>query len=470
VSELNRLTLCQAAQAIAEKNVSSVELVQASLDAFDAFGERLNAVVALDGERALEQARASDAALARGDIAGPLHGVPMAHKDMFYRAGRVCASGTRLRANFVADRTATVLERLDRAGAIDIGRLNMVEFALGLTGHNAITGHPRNPWNTDHLTGGSSSGPVASVAARLTYASLGSDTGGSIRVPAACTQLVGIKPTYGRVSRAAALPLSQSLDHIGPLTRTGEDAALMLEVIAGHDPNDPTSSLRPVPRYREALRDDLKGVRIGIARPPYEIDISDDVAALLAHSERMLRDLGAELIDIALPPLEDHNAMRRVIMLCEAAARHRDFVETALEAYNETTMARLHAGFLVSAVDYLRALTWRSEALHGFISEVFAEIDILHMPSMPDAVPRIDDTDRGDERYVQFVNNLGHFIFPFNFLGLPAISVPIGLTGNGLPNAMQLVARPFAEGRLLHAAFAYDQATGYSRQLPIIAA
>lgn len=470
MNELCHLTLCQAAHAVERKDASSVELVQASLDAFEAHGATLNAVAALDGEQALKQAQASDNARARGDIAGPLHGVPMAHKDMFYRAGRVCASGTRLRADFVPDQTATVLKRLDQAGALDIGRLNMVEFALGLTGHNAITGHPRNPWNTDHLTGGSSSGPVASVAARLTYASLGSDTGGSIRVPAACTHLVGIKPTYGRVSRAAALPLSQSLDHIGPLTRTAEDAALLLEIIAGHDPGDPATSLRPVPRYRDALGGDLRGVRIGIARAPYEIAVSDDVAALLTQSERHLLALGAELIDIALPPLDDHNAMRRVIMLCESAARHRDFVETALDAYNETTMARMHAGFLVSAADYLRAMTWRTEAVRAFVEGVFADIDILHMPAMPDAVPRIDETDSGDERYVQVVNNLGHFICPFNFLGLPAISVPIGLTENGLPNAMQLVARPFAEARLLHAAHAYDQATGYSRQVPSIAA
>lgn len=468
MSSITNLSLSEVAAAIAAGKLSSVEATQASLHALATHGDKFNAVVELDADVALREAQRCDALQAKGAPLGPLHGVPMAHKDMFYREGRLCASGTRLRADFKAETTATALTRLDQAGAVDLGRLNMVEFALGLTGHNAITGHPRNPWNPDYITGGSSSGPVATVAARLNFAALGSDTGGSIRVPAACTNLVGIKPTYGRVSRANAMALSQSLDHVGPLTRTARDAALMLEVIAGFDANDPSSSLRPVPNYQAALRDDLKGVKIGIARPPHEVALSSEIEALLAQSESQLRALGAQLIDIQLPPLDPYNAMRRVLMLGETAARHRDFVESSRERYNPQTMARMQAGFLVSAADYVRAATWRTTALRDFTHEVFADIDLLHTPAMPTAVPRIDDTDSGDERFVNLVNEMGHFICPFNYLGLPAISVPIGFTGNGLPTAMQLVAKPFAEARLLHAAHAFDQAIGYSRQAPTI--
>lgn len=466
MSDVLALTLKGAAAAIADGEVSSREAVMASLEAFEKHGGKLNAVVELDAERALAQAQKCDDLRAKGELSGPLHGVPMAHKDMFYRRGRVCASGTRLRADFRPTTTATVLDRLDRAGAIDLGRLNMVEFALGLTGHNAITGHPRNPWNTAHITGGSSSGPVASVAARLTYASLGSDTGGSIRVPAACTNLVGIKPTYGRVSRAHAMPLSQSLDHVGPLTRTAEDAALMLEIIAGRDPADTSCSSRPVPKYLSELKPDLKGVRIGVARAPFEVEPTAEMGALLDESECQLRTLGAEIVDVSLPNLERYNAMRSVLMLSEAAARHRDFVETSLASYNPQTMARMHGGYLVSAVDYLRAASWRASALREFVSDVFERIDILHLPAMPSAVPRIDETDSGDERFVDFVRKLGHFICPFNYLGLPAITVPIGFTDNGLPASMQLVAKPFSEGRLLRAAHAFDHATGYSGKVP----
>lgn len=468
MNAVNELSLTQVAAAIQQGELSSREATLASLEAFEHYGARFNAVAALDAEFALAQADRCDAERASGQILGPLHGVPMAHKDMFYRQGRLCASGTRLRSDFRPDCTATVLERLDAAGAVDLGRLNMVEFALGLTGHNAITGHPRNPWNTEHITGGSSSGPVASVAARLSYASLGSDTGGSIRVPAACTNLVGIKPTYGRVSRAKAMPLSQSLDHVGPLTRTAADAALMLSVIAGYDGADPSTSLRPVDNYQAALRDDLKGVRIGIARPPYEVDPTPEISQLIDESEAQLKMLGADIVDISLPPLDVLNSMRRVIMLGETAARHQDFVEKSLASYNPQTMARMHAGFLVSAVDYVRAATWRSTALRNFVEAVFAQIDILHLPAMPSEVPRIDDTDSGDEHFVNVVNALGHFICPFNYLGLPAVSVPIGFTANGLPAAMQLVAKPFAEARLLHAAHAFDVATGYSGKKPTL--
>ena len=333
------LTLVEAARAIRERRLSSVEATRASLDALESRGPRYLAVAGLDAERALDDAAACDGELGRGESRGPLHGVPMAHKDMFYRRGRVCACGTAIRKGWVPDVTATALARLDAAGAVDLGRLNMVEWALGLTGHNAITGTPRNPWNTAHITGGSSSGPVASVSARLIYGSLGSDTGGSIRFPAACTNLVGIKPTYGRVSRAHAMPLSPSLDHVGPLTRTVADNALMLRTLAGHDPLDPTTSRRPVPDYEAALNGSLKGLRIAMPRRP-DIALDTEIEALLDGALSVLAAAGAKAVPVDMPSFAPMNVWRRQVMQAEAASIHRPMLATRRAAYNPTTLAR----------------------------------------------------------------------------------------------------------------------------------
>ena len=247
MTDLAGLSLSEVAAAIATRRISSLEATQACLDALDQAGPALNCVAGVDHEAALAAAAAADEELAAGRVRGPLHGVPLAHKDMFYRAGRPAACGSRILADFVPDHTASVLARLDAAGALDVAQLNMVEFALGTTGHNEITGDVRNPWNPAHIPGGSSSGPGAAVAARAVFGALGSDTGGSIRLPAACCGLVGIKPSYGLVSRHGALPLSFTLDHVGPLTRTVGDCAMLLQAIAGHDPRDPTTAARPVP-------------------------------------------------------------------------------------------------------------------------------------------------------------------------------------------------------------------------------
>ncbi|MFO1067070.1 MAG: amidase [Geminicoccaceae bacterium] len=462
-----QLSLVEAARAIRERKLSSVEATKASLAALESRGPRYVAVAGLTPEKALEDAAACDADLRRGHLRGPLHGVPMAHKDMFYRAGRPCECGTRIRKGWLPDTTATALARLDAAGAVDLGRLNMVEWALGITGHNAITGTPRNPWNTDHITGGSSSGPVVSVAARLTYASLGSDTGGSIRFPAGCTGLVGIKPTYGRVSRFGAMPLSPSLDHVGPLTRTVEDAALLLQVIAGQDANDPTTSSRPVPDYVGALAGDIRGLRIAVPRR-HEVEVDAEVQRLLDASLDTLRRLGASLVPVDLPSFAPMNLWRRQIMTAEAASIHRPWLTGPKRAeYTPTTLARMLPGLEVSAVDYLDGLRARAVELDRFVKAALTEADVVHMPVLATPVPRIDETEiDGHPDWVAMINRLGWFMGPANYLGLPAIAVPVGLTANGLPNAMQLVGRPFDEATLLRAALAFERETGFPRQAP----
>ena len=250
---LAKLSLSAVSEAIEKGEVSSEELTRNCLERLESAHPRLNCVAGMAAEAALDDARKADQVRSSGQSLGPLHGVPLAHKDMYYRKGRVSACGSKIRADFVPEFTATVLGKLDAAGALDIARLNMVEFAYGLTGHNEITGNVHNPWNLDYITGGSSSGPAVSVSAGLVYGTLGSDTGGSIRFPASCCGLVGMKPTYGRVSRYGAMPLSHTLDHVGPLTRTVRDCALLTQTIAGADPNDRTCSTRTVGDYLSGL-------------------------------------------------------------------------------------------------------------------------------------------------------------------------------------------------------------------------
>jgi aspartyl-tRNA(Asn)/glutamyl-tRNA(Gln) amidotransferase subunit A len=455
------------AAAIRAKEVSSLEATRASLEALETRGPRYLAVAGLDAERALAEAAARDAELATGRSRGPLHGVPMAHKDMFYRAGRPCECGTRLRKGWVPAVTAAALTRLDAAGAVDLGRLNMVEWALGLTGHNAITGTPRNPWNPDHITGGSSSGPVIAVAARLTFAALGSDTGGSIRYPAGSTNLVGLKPTYGRVSRWGAMPLSPSLDHVGPLTRTTADAALLLGALAGHDPNDATTSRRPVPDYAAGLGQGVRGVRIGVPATAWDVPIAADVQARLDAGLALLKQLGVELVEVPTPVFDEMNDLRRVVMMAEAAAIHRPWLASRRDAYNPTTLARLEPGLHIEAAAYLDALRARGPALERFVAETLDGVDCFFMPYAPSPVPGIVESDIGGRPdWTTFINQLGHFMGPANYLGVPAISIPAGFTGNGLPTAMQILARPFDEALLLRISAAVEAATGFSREAP----
>ena len=354
--ELLSWSLTELAAHLRAGEISSREATRAVLDALDGPGRDLGAVARLDPERALAAADEADRSRLRGEELGPLHGVPLAHKDMFYRAGQLAELGAAMMRGHRPDVTATVLARLDAAGAIDVGRLNMVEFALGITGHNDHTGHPRNPWDRRRITGGSTSGGAAAVAARLIPGTLGSDTGGSIRYPAACCGLVGLKPTYGRVSRFGCMPLSHSLDHVGPLARTSEDAALLLQVIAGYDPEDPTTGRRPVPNYLAGLRRGVTGLRLAVAEEGLDDALDAEVVVAVERSLASLADAGMRICRVAVPAFGPLNALRRLIMLVECAALHRERVETARGRYNPQTLSRMEPGFPVSGVDYARAL------------------------------------------------------------------------------------------------------------------
>lgn len=467
MSALLELPLAELAAKLRTGEVTARAASEAALEALDRRGRALCAVARLWPEKALAKADALDRARARGRLAGPLHGVPLALKDMFDRAGELSEWGTTIFRGRVARTTATVVARLDAAGAVDLGRLNMVEFALGVTGHNEHTGHPKNPWDPSRITGGSSSGAAAAVAARCVPGTLGSDTGGSIRVPAALCGLVGIKPTYGRVSRAAAMPLSFSLDHIGPLARTALDCALLLEAIAGPDPLDRTTSQRPVGSLAAAIDAAVRGLRIGFARDGLEVEPVTEIAALERDAMAVFRELGARVHEQPIPPLAPINAARRIVLMAECAALHRELVRTRRADYNPETLARLLPGFALEASDYLRASALRVPLLERFVAEVFGACDILALPTTPVTTPTLAETATGaDARFVAVSNVMGSAIGFANYLGLPALSVPMGFDARGMPVGLQLVGRPFAEALLLRAAHAFERATGCTARRP----
>jgi aspartyl-tRNA(Asn)/glutamyl-tRNA(Gln) amidotransferase subunit A len=325
MDDVLNLSLCEVAAAIRERRLTSVEVTRACLARAEACQTQLNTFISMDAGTALEAAATADAALARGDAVGPLHGVPLAHKDMFYRQGRTATCGSIIRRNFVPDCTATVLRRLDDAGALDLGGLNMSEFAAGPTGHNEHYGHCHNPWNTEHISGGSSSGSGASTAARLVFGAMGSDTGGSVRLPAAMCGVVGLKPTYGRISRYGGMPRAWSMDTMGPLARTVADCALLTQTIAGSDPDDASSSPEPVPDYLSRLDLGVKGWRIGVPRGYFYEQTSETVGGALEESLQVLEAAGAKLVAVDVPDIEPLYALGDTLSKSEAASIHGGF-------------------------------------------------------------------------------------------------------------------------------------------------
>ena len=466
------LSLTAAAQAIRDKRVSSEELTRAALARARELQPRFNAFVRFDDEEAIAQARACDVELAGGRSRGPLHGVPLAHKDMFYRQGKVSTCGSKLRAGWVADTTATVLEKLDAAGAVQIGTLNMTEFAYGPTGQNAWLGDARNPWNPQHITGGSSSGSAVSVASRIVYAALGSDTAGSVRMPAALCGVTGMKTTFGRVSRAGCMPLSQSLDTIGPLTRSVADNALMLSVLAGPDPRDGSTLPAPVDDYVGAVAhpQGLKGIRLGIPRGFFDAQVDPQVAALLAEASRSFGSMGAELVDVAMPDLDAINAAGFLLTWGDVIGVHGAWMRERAGDYTAQTRGRIEVTLAASAGDYVDAQRARARLLRGFVADVYSRCDALIAPVLAFPVPKLSDVDvSGGPDMMRILDEITRLMRPVNVLGLPALALPCGFTAGGLPCGMQLIGRPFAEGQLYRAGGAYQAATDWHLRGPVIA-
>jgi aspartyl-tRNA(Asn)/glutamyl-tRNA(Gln) amidotransferase subunit A len=460
------MSLTAVAKAIANKSVSAREVTKSCLDRIEQWQPRLNAFMAIEAEEALAAADAADAALAKGKVSGVLHGVPLAHKDMYYDAGKVVTCGSKIRRDYVATTTSTALQRLKDAGTVRLGSLQMVEFAYGPTGHNVHYGAVHNPWHVDHITGGSSSGSGSAVAARLTFAALGSDTGGSIRMPAHFCGVTGLKTTVGRVSRAGAMPLSQSLDTVGPLAQSAEDCALLLGLMAGADPEDPTASSLPVPDYMAAIKGSIKGLRIGVPIAFYVDDLDSDVARILDETLAVLRQEGAEIVQVELPDQRQLTAACQMVLATEAAALHKRWMIERPQDYGPQVLMRLQNGLAIPGVSYLEAMRWRGPALAAHLAAV-AGVDAVIAPVAPVAAPTIAESDVGNSKDAEAViQRLTRFTRPINYLGLPSLSIPSGFTGRGLPVGMQLVGRSFDEAMLLRIGAAFQRATDFHARVP----
>ncbi|MBK1660572.1 amidase [Paracraurococcus ruber] len=469
MSDLTTLSMTEAADAFARGEVTAEAMVRASLARIEAHDGKVNSVIRLDRDAALDQAAAQDKARAAGQAPGKLAGAPMMHKDMYYRAGKVSSCGSKIRKDFVPKVTATVLQRLDAAGAIDMGTLNMAEFAQNPTGHNAHFGDCHNPWNPAYCTGGSSSGSGAAVAARFVTAALGSDTGGSIRLPATLCGVTGLKATQTRVSRHGVMPLSFSCDNVGPLVRTARDAARFLAVTAGHDPKDPTSAPEAVPDYEAALTGHAKGLKVAVCET-YFLDGADaPVVAGFEAALAALREAGAEVTRVKAPSLRAINAYVALVSRVEGATIHANWMREHPGDYAIHLSSRLYGGYAIPGHLYVEALSRRGALLRQFVAETLTGFDVVATPTLRTRVPTLAETDIDADpanwaRFMAVSANTR----PFNYLGLPTVSIPCGLDDRGLPIGLQLAARPFAEATLLRAADAFQQVTDWHRKAPAL--
>jgi aspartyl-tRNA(Asn)/glutamyl-tRNA(Gln) amidotransferase subunit A len=439
----NPASLAQAADAVKARRISAVELAQAALERAKSSHERLNAFIDIEEETALRAAHRADEALARGEATGALHGVPLAHKDMYDRKGFVTGCGSKIRATHKAEDTSTVMQRLEAAGAISIGRLNMSEFAMGPTGHNFHHGRALNPVDPARITGGSSSGSGSAVGGGVVLAALGSDTGGSIRLPAACCGVVGIKPTQGRVSRHGVMPLSFSQDCVGPLARSVEDAYRLLQLIAGPDGHDTTCVAA---QQLSALTNDVSALRVGLLGGLFETGLDAVVGATVEATAQVLSKEVATLAMVKGTDMPSVAELANVVAMAEAGTVHFDWMRERPQDYGPQIRMRLSQSLAIPAPIYLRALQIRATMLKTFLDETFATADILIAPAMPFLPPLSSEVDIGASAKMNtVVSGLTSFTRPFSFLGLPVVTLPVAASPEGLPIAMQIIARPWRE-------------------------
>jgi len=459
--ELAFLTIADAARLIEQKQLSPVELTTALIRRTEALDPQLNAYLLLTADRALDRAREAEREIMAGHHRGPMHGIPFALKDIYATAGIRTTGHSRICLNTVPSDDATTVRKLYESGAILTGKLATHEFAHGGPSFDLAWPPARNPWNREHFTGGSSSGSGAAVAAGFVPAALGSDTGGSIRGPAALCGIVGLKPTYGLVSRCGVDANSFSFDHAGPMTWTVEDCAIMLQAIAGHDPKDPASATRPVPNYRTALTGDIKGLRIGVVRHLHEDDcaVTREVSAALEEAFAVLRSLGATLGELRLRPAQDYYDVKVTIAESELLAVHEQALRTRPSDFGEDFLGRVLPAVLISGRDYVQAQRERRRIL-AEMEPVYADFDVLVTATAGAPAPRL-----GTWRTIEFWKRAS-LTTPFNVTGGPALAQCIGFSSNGLPLSMQVVGRPFDDATVLRAAHAYEKATPWRTKRP----
>ena len=464
--ELHYMSAWEVSGLIRAGRVSPVEVVEACLARIEATEPTLNSFITLLPDAARAAARRAEQEIARGNWRGPLHGIPVGLKDLFNTAGVRTTSGTRIYDTYVPDADGTVAVRLRQAGAILLGKLNMHPFAYGPTGENADYGHMHNPWDPERVTGGSSGGSGSAAAAGQCHITMGSDTGGSVRIPAALCGIVGLKPTYGRVSRAGLTPLSWCLDHPGPLTRCVEDAALAMNAIAGLDPLDPATADVPVPDYTAGLDGDIRGLRIGVVREYFDDELDAEVGALTEQAIAALGELGAEIVEVSLPLYEYAQPISNAILMSEATAAHRDALLNQGDRLYPPVRERLEEGLFISAAEYLRAQQAR-QVFCAQVNDLLRDVDLLAGPTEPTTAPALLERRvevNGESRPV--VPMLTKYTRVYNITGSPAISVPCGFGADGLPVGLHLAGRNFEEGTALRAAYAYQQATEWHKRRP----
>jgi aspartyl-tRNA(Asn)/glutamyl-tRNA(Gln) amidotransferase subunit A len=472
VSELCWTSMTELARMIATKKISPVEIVQAHLDRIAALDGKLKSYITVMGDSALAAAKIAEAAVQSGATLGPLHGVPVGLKDLYCTKGVKTTGGSKILADWVPEEDATVVARLASAGAIALGKLNMHEFAYGPEGLNPHYGTPWNPWDaTVHrICGGSSSGSGASVAAGICPGALGSDTGGSIRLPSALCGLSGIKPTYGRVSRAGVLPLAWSMDHVGPMCRSAADCALMLAPMAGYDPRDPTTSVLPVPDYAAALTGQVKGLRIGLLRAFFLEGAGPAQRAAVEAAAKALEGQGATVEAVDLSMIGRAAAASHAVLAPEAYAYHEEWLKTRAAEYGADVRERLRVGAFVTAAEYLKGQRLRS-LLKNEVDAALAKLDVLLAPTTAiEATPVGQNEVRIGSETFPVRASLIRFTRPFNLTGHPAASVPCGFTADGLPMGLQIIGRPFDEATVLRVADAYQRLTDWHTHRPVMAA
>ena len=465
-NDLHYLTITQAAALLEAKELSPVELVAAHLDRITQTDERLNSFITLLADKATAAAASAESEIQSGDYRGPLHGIPIGLKDLYYTKGIRTTVGSKIMRDFIPDYDAAVTERFRDAGAILLGKLQMHEFALGATSENPHDGPARNPWDTTRITGGSSGGSGSAVAAGQCMAALGSDTGGSIRIPASACGIVGHKPTFGRVSRIGVFPLANSLDTVGPMTRTVRDAAIVMNCIAGYDERDQSSANRLDEDFTRLLGQDITGMRIGMPQEYFYDMIEDEVTTAVQEAACTLEGLGAHVEECSIPALNDSISISGTILLTEAAEIHLDNLREHADDFGADVRGRLEEGAMTPAVSYIAAQRARSE-FNRAIADSMKTYDILLAPTTALGAPRLGDrvVDVGGVQEAKLAI-MPRLTRPHNICGIPTVSVPCGFTSEGLPIGMQLAARPFEDALALQVAHAYEQATDWHTRHP----
>ncbi len=455
-----RMTISELAPRVRNKDISPVELTEAALAEADRLQPKLNSFITLLHDQAMAQARESERALSQGIYRGPLHGIPIGLKDNLATAGITTTVGSKVLENHVPEVDAEVVVRCRNAGAIFIGKENLEEFAAGATSNNPHYGAVHNPWRLDHIPGGSSGGGGANVASGITFASLGTDLGGSVRLPGTFCGVVGLKQTYGRVSQRGLMVTSFNGDHIGPMTRSVADSALMLQVLAGNDSLDPSTVPVPVPDYSAFLGKGLKGLKMGVPSNHYFDLLDGEVESAVRRSISALEELGASLHEVSLPAMEYIGAMR-ISAMADGVVTHEQYLKNNREAYGPDVLYRTIPGQFVLGKDYSKSLKVQRLIQEEYL-RVLNQVDFLVTPTAPISAPQIDATHvtiQGDEHKVRGPGSgfISRNTSPLNAVGLPAVSVPCGVNQMGLPIGVQFIAAPFGEGLLFQIADSYEK-------------